>query len=639
MRTKSIRRLAINGTLFALFLFFASSTTFGQQSPPAPQNLAGTWRFALDRGDSGKTDQLFTKSLPDKITLPGILQSQGFGDEITATTQYVAALPRSDPDDPGAPNTLKRWWLLPEYEPYTHPGNIKVPYLYPPPPHYLGVAWYQRDITIPADWQGRIAHLFLERPRWESTIYVDDTVIGTNNSLVAPHEFELGFLTAGQHRLTIRLDNRMSVFPGPPPNPARNPNAPPTPGYRPDGHSVSDALGQTWNGIAGRIELSAHSPVWIEDAQVFPDVAKNSIGIKVHIGNSTGQPGRGMLAVGSRNQTITWGATGDDVEYTMTLAPAGGSGPATWDEFHPQLHAIDLQLSGDSANDTRHLSFGLRAISANGRQLLLNGHEINIRGTHSGGDFPLTGYPATDVASWKKIIQTCKDYGLNAFRFHSWCPPEAAFQAADELGFYIQPECGMWNNFSNPGMPEMLEKETARMQHAYGNHPSYLMLSPSNEPAGNYQQVLPQWADRWYKADPRRLYAEDTGRAAPNAVGPTYGIGVIRGNGGWFGKDYARQTQAWNIPVLGHEVGQWCSYPDFDLITNSPATSTPATMKSIATPPSPKASSTAITNLPTPPANSRSNATRRKSKPTSAPPASPGSNCSTCTTTSARAAP
>ncbi len=252
-------------------------------------------------------------------------------------------------------------------------------------------------------------------------------------------------------------------------------------------------------------------------------------------------------------------------------ASPGGPDAQPWDEFHPTLQHLWVWLIGHAdrtlpVSDIRELTFGLREISSNGRQLLLNGHEINIRATHSGGDFPLTGYPATDVPTWKKIIQTCKDYGLNAVRFHSWCPPEAAFTAADELGFYLQPECGMWNDFSVPGMADMLEAETQRMQHAYGNHPSYLMLSPSNEPAGNYQQVLPQWAARWAKNDPRRLYAEDTGRAQPTAVGPTFGIGVIRGNGGWFGKDYARQVQAWNIPVLGHEVGQWCAYPDFDLI-------------------------------------------------------------------------
>src|SRR5262249_43956677 len=117
-------------------------------------------------------------------------------------------------------------------------------------------------------------------------------------------------------------------------------------------------------------------------------------------------------------------------------------------EFHPNLQHLTLRLQGGAADDERKLTFGLREITTEGTRFLLNGREVNFRGTHFGGDFPLTGYPATDVASWKRIIQICKDFGLNHMRFHSWCPPDAAFTAADELGFYLQPECGMWNQIS-----------------------------------------------------------------------------------------------------------------------------------------------------------------------------------------------
>src|SRR5262249_38743662 len=114
-----------------------------------------------------------------------------------------------------------------------------------------------------------------------------------------------------------------------------------------------------------------------------------------------------------------------------------GAHATPWDEFHPALQHVTVKLSGDGANDTRELTFGLREIGANDKALPLNGRVVNLRTTHFGGDFPLTGYPAMDVASWKKIIRACQEHGLNGMRFHSWCPPEAAFTAADELGFYL----------------------------------------------------------------------------------------------------------------------------------------------------------------------------------------------------------
>ncbi|MGA2230207.1 MAG: sugar-binding domain-containing protein [Tepidisphaeraceae bacterium] len=517
------------------FVLVVSSLAFVAQAPAAPVDLSGQWRFSMDTTDTGVKDTWFDHSLTDHINLPGILQAQGFGDDISVDTPWVAALPRD-----------MAWYKLPQYAPYTKPGNVKMPYLSQPPKHYLGVAWYQRDLDIPADWAGKAVHLVLERPHWETTVWIDDNKIGTNNSLVAPHEFESAPLTPGKHVLSIRIDNRMSVFPN----------------YRPDGHGVSDALGAAWNGIAGKIEMSATSPVFIEDAQVFPDVAKKSASIKIHISNIDGKAGGGTISVASVSTPVTWTADGGDVQVDVPL----GDGAQLWDEFHPVLQHLTIQLKGDDADDSHDVSFGLREVSHEGSKLLLNGHEINLRMTHNGGDFPLTGYPATDVDSWKKIIQTCKDFGLNGMRCHSWCPPDAAFQAADELGFYIQPECGMWNDFSKPGMLDMLQKETTRMEHAYGNHPSYLLLSPSNEPAGNSSMAsLCLWAAQWLKDDPRRLYSGGTGRSSNNP-GPTYTSAAVRGPTGWFGLDYSRGLRNSTIPALGHEVGQWCAYPDFDVI-------------------------------------------------------------------------
>src|ERR1700730_3896771 len=44
-------------------------------------DLAGQWRFALDRTDAGVNQQWFSNNLPGRIKLPGVLQSQYYGDE------------------------------------------------------------------------------------------------------------------------------------------------------------------------------------------------------------------------------------------------------------------------------------------------------------------------------------------------------------------------------------------------------------------------------------------------------------------------------------------------------------------------------------------------------------------------------
>src|SRR5690606_12654963 len=92
--------------------------------------------------------------------------------------------------------------------------------------------------------------------------------------------------------------------------------------------------------------------------------------------------------------------------------------------------------------------FGMRDFRAEGTEFVINGEKANLRGTHHGGDFPLTGYPPTDVDYWHTLFWKLKEWGINHVRFHSFCPPEAAFIAGDMLGMYLQPEPGMWNEIS-----------------------------------------------------------------------------------------------------------------------------------------------------------------------------------------------
>ena len=523
--------------------------------------LAGEWRFALDRNDVGTNENWFAKDLPDKIKLPGILQAQGYGDAISTNTPWVLTLGDA-------------WWKIQPAnlrEHFSQPGHVEVPFLSQPPKHYLGAAWYQRDIEIPADWTNRHFTLFLERAHWQSTAWVDDKEFPANDSLGAPHITDLGVLTPGKHRLSIRVDNRTQL---------------PTAGHLIDSHSISDGLGAAWNGIVGKIELHATAPIWIEDVQVFPHLETRSLTVKGTIKNVTGKPGQDKLVLfvgypwgnnkplGMKDVEVNWSTNGGEFETMLNLS----STVKSWDEFQTNLYVMDFYLEKQSRNENgviigHSIQFGLREITHNDKDILINGRPVNLRLTHDGGEFPLTGHPAMDVESWKKIIRACKDYGLNGIRFHSWCPPEAAFEAADELGFYLQPECGLWADFGNAPTRQWLEAETTRILAAYGNHPSFILLAPSNEPR-NYSRVTPQWAATNYAKDNRRLYSAATGWADSSQVNGgaqfatlvRFGRGELRNASGWFGRDYRAALQDVHIPVLAHEVGQWCAYPDFDVM-------------------------------------------------------------------------
>jgi len=551
MRSDPSSRFLKQGTSWAkpaAALLCLTICLFAYQSARAayPTPLEGFWRFELDPDDVGLKQNWFGRDLRNRIRLPGSLQMQGFGNEITASTPWILSL------------YDHYWYLRDDYKAYAEPGKVKVPFLSQPQRHYLGAAWYQRDIDIPQYLIGRRLILTLERPHWSSTVWLDSRPIGTQMSLVAPHVYELGSVPAGRHRLTIRVDNRM-LMP-----------------YRPDAHSVSDSLGGSWNGIVGKIQLEDTGRVWIDDAQAFPNLAAHTMLIKVRVGNITGRSGQGTLTaiwpdIGV--VPVTWDEHGGTAEVEVPIR----ADAETWDEFHPKKLPLRLWLKGADFEEYKDLTVGLRDFHAEGNQFILNGRQINFRGTHFGGDFPLTGYPPTDVKSWLVLFELCKKWGLNHMRFHSWCPPGAAFEAADQIGFYLQPEPGMWNEIS-PGttMEHMLYEETDRMIRAYGNHPSFMLLSASNEPKGKWQQSLSAWVANYRTADPRRLYASGTGHTERELENITQGTDylaiqrinqmMLRREAGWFGGDFGQSLLDIDIPVISHEVGQWVAYPDYGII-------------------------------------------------------------------------
>jgi len=149
---------------------------------PSVIPLAGTWRFQLDRADAGLQERWFDRVLPDRVRLPGTLPAQGIGDDVSIDTKWTGGI------------VDRSFFTAPEFEKYRQPGNLKVPFWLQPEKHYVGVAWYQRDLEVPAGWSGRRVVLTLELPHWETRVWVDGRLVGTNTALATPHEHDLGLL-------------------------------------------------------------------------------------------------------------------------------------------------------------------------------------------------------------------------------------------------------------------------------------------------------------------------------------------------------------------------------------------------------------------------------------------------------------
>jgi hypothetical protein len=531
------------------------------QSSQLTIDLSGNWRFALDKQDKGIEQNWFADSLQsaDMIHLPGSLQSQGYGDIPGPSTPWTGDIQQSE-------------WNKPKYAPYRSADNFKMPFWLQPDKVYKGAAWYQKTVTIPKSWENKRIMLTLERPHWETTVWIDSHTVGSANYLSTPHIYDLTeFLTPGKHTLTVRVDNRVVVDVGV------------------NSHSISDHTQSNWNGIVGKIELQADSAAWIDNVQVYPNLKSRLVKVQVQLGNRTGQSISGQLIldvsfngrkVKSSESPFVIDSAHSGTEIILPL----GDNIKVWDEFNPRLYILKTQFHAKDIHAEHETVFGMREVTTKENRIILNGRPVFMRGTLECCIFPKTGFPPTDVKSWKHIINICKKHGLNHIRFHSWCPPDAAFIAADELGFYYQVECSSWANQGTgvgDGKPvdAWLYKEADAILKAYGNHPSFLLFAYGNEPDGpeGGAAYLRKWVTHYKQQDSRRLVTSASGW--PLIKESDYHVSPSPRIQGW-GQELASRinskapetmtdyrdylTQYPTQPVISHEIGQWCVYPNFD---------------------------------------------------------------------------
>jgi len=546
--------------------------------------LAGRWGFRLDPEDAGVAQRWFTRTFDDTVQLPGTTDENHKGIE----------------KDERRDDRLSRVW------------------------YWKGPAWYQRPVTIPDHWRGKRITLLLERSK-HTRVWVDGTFCGWEDTLSAPQVFDVtGAMTPGAHTITVLVDN------------ARLPPVGPS-------HAVDERTQTNWNGIVGKMELRATAPVWLDDVQVYPNVEKRQAVVRATIGNLAGKAASGRITVECESYNVAEPAGFEAPPLEVELPPwdelpvlqatpsHAGSVPSQagslrhvefiyelgddvplWDEFQPTLLRLDLLLesnvNGVTHRDERTVTFGLRRFAARRNQFTINGRPVFLRGKLDCCFFPLTGYPPMDKAGWLRVFSIAKSYGINHYRFHSWCPPEAAFAAADELGVYLQPE--LPNKRSSFGAPENEEaayynadrldvesteakvslyeyaqREGELIFQAYGNHPSFVMFTLGNELGRN--RGMFEMVAHYKQIDPRRLYAQGSNNMhwAPSlAEGDDFWVTckttkTLPVRGAFFQGDYpnphiehappstmvdySRSIAGVPVPVVSHEIGEFQVSPDF----------------------------------------------------------------------------
>ena len=502
-------------------------------------DLKGTWKVRLDSLEVGLQEKWFNHPFETPIELPGTLDDAAIGDKSSLTTDH-----------------LYKEVLL----------NLTRKH------SFIGPAWYAKEIVIPADWKQKNTELILERVIWNTQVWVDGQPIGSNESLSTPHRFDMSDLSPGKHLLVIRVDNRKQYDIS----------------YNDMAHAYTNGTQIIWNGIIGDIHLKASDKLRLDQVTLFPNLDDRSVSIRVNLDSAARVTDKTQLDIIIRDkdnkivrsEKFSMKDVGDNLEKEVHLAL--GDQAYLWDEFTPNLYTVELTLTdkNQGSRDFYQTKFGLREIKAENNHILLNGRRIFLRGTLESNIFPLTGYPAMDADGWLKVFTTAKQYGLNHLRFHSWCPPKAAFEVADSLGFYLQVELPLWasNIGKDEKMNQFLETEANRIMKEYGNHPSFCLWALGNELQGDFN-YMENFLQKLKVNDKRRLYTTTTftfeqGHGTWPEPADDFFItqytkaGWVRGQGVFntiapnFSTDYSLAVDSMPIPLITHEIGQYSVYPN-----------------------------------------------------------------------------
>ncbi|MEA4937590.1 MAG: glycoside hydrolase family 2 TIM barrel-domain containing protein [Paludibacter sp.] len=519
-------------TIIAVFFFVSANC--------AVLDLSGQWTVRLDPQDEGINMQWPGKLYEQSLHLPGTTDDAGLG--IPDTTSLGLGKTQLS-------NLIRR-------------------------NSYIGAAWYSKEIKVPSNWKEKILVLNLERVIWQSRVWVDGVELpAAEESLVSPHHYDLTkYIRPGKQQvITICIDNRKKYDIS----------------VRDMAHAYTNQTQIIWNGVIGDINIEAYEKIRIDNMQIFPDVDAKKIRIKLSFINQDKRPqklklnlhvkskrGAQCFPVLKKDVVVNKGISYAEYDYSM------GDDVKLWDEFSPELYTLHAKLGNKSESVDYTDDFGLRKISTKGNELRINNKPLFLRGTLECAIFPLTGYPPMDHDGWEKVFMTAKNWGLNHLRFHSWCPPKAAFEVADRMGMYLQIELPIWSvDIEDKEQPQkFMREEGQRIIKVYGNHPSFCFWSMGNE----LQKDIPlinKIMSELKAEDSRHLYTTtsftfEKGHGAWPEPGDDYFItqwtnkGWVRGQGVFnqyspsFDKDYRTAVDSMPVPLITHEIGQYSVYPD-----------------------------------------------------------------------------
>ncbi|WP_151480355.1 glycoside hydrolase family 2 TIM barrel-domain containing protein [Streptomyces albicerus] len=397
-------------------------------------SLDGSWHFQLLSSPSGCSGEW------TRIEVPGAWTMQSADD----LPQYT--------------NVRMPWDEFPPASPAANPTGI-----------------YERSVDIPAEWAGRRIVLQVGAAESVLLVHVNGKPVGISKDSHLAAEFDLSDVVRPGDPATVRF----------------------TVVKWSDASHIEDQ-DQWWHaGITRSVLLYATDPLHLADVTVRAR-RDGRLRVDCQVRNASGALPEGWYVTGALEGQLLVQDTEFDRLNAEDERVSDFLGEArlrttvrdvrAWTAETPELYDLTVRLhrADGSVADTSHHHVGFRDVEIRGRDLLVNGQRVFIRGVNRHDFHPLTGRTVT-ADDMRADLVVMKRFGFNAIRTAHYPNDPTLLDLADELGFYVVDEANIESHdhaheiADDPRYLGAFVDRVSRMVLRDKNHPAVIIWSLGNE--------------------------------------------------------------------------------------------------------------------------------------------------------------
>ncbi|MBD2763038.1 beta-glucuronidase [Kocuria sp. cx-116] len=282
-------------------------------------NLDGTWRFAVDWGHEGLSDNWQSGPLPGRLDAPV----------------------------PGSVNDLY------------HDEKIR---------DHVGYYWFQREVQVPRGWNGERIFVRVESATHEGTVFVNDTKVAEHTGGYMPFEADItGLVTPGENfRLSIAVNNELVNSSIPPGEIIELEDGRRQQEYKHDFYNYSGLHRSVW--------LYSAPEVRVEDATITTDFAGDTGHVNYSVSVTDTADADVQVRVLDKAGSQVAEASGDAGSVEIP-------GVTLWQPGAGYLYDMVIEVSqGGDLKDSFTQKFGVRTVAVEGKQFLINGEPFYFTG-------------------------------------------------------------------------------------------------------------------------------------------------------------------------------------------------------------------------------------------------------------------